>query len=150
MKTFQKPENFTLEIKLGNSGMYTLFDIATALRKVARELEAYESKSGPVMDQNGNNVGSYETECEECCVDCEEISDFCSCNRCDECEEFPEDCECNNDCECCGEEICNHADNEIHAKDECNCDNICKECNELKGLDCRCEVDPIAVPNTDK
>jgi hypothetical protein len=50
---------FTLTIKLGNDAMQTPEDIADALRDSANHLER-GNDAAPLMDYNGNTVGSYE------------------------------------------------------------------------------------------
>lgn len=58
---------FALEITLGNAAMQGPEDIAEALRRVAAKVEAVPQglelgDSRPIMDTNGNLVGSYELE----------------------------------------------------------------------------------------
>lgn len=53
---------FTLTIKMGNSAMQTVDDIAEVLRKVAKRIEGSGNTGedfGPIMDTNGNKVGEW-------------------------------------------------------------------------------------------
>ena len=49
---------FKLTIELGNDAMKDQYDIATALRQLARDVESGR-EAGYVRDLNGNTVGEY-------------------------------------------------------------------------------------------
>lgn len=53
------PENFSLDIDLGNAAMKDGEDVAEVLRKVANELEAGKTDEGIIFDLNGNRVGGF-------------------------------------------------------------------------------------------
>ena len=56
-------EKFTLDIDLGNDAMQTADDVAEALRRVAKRLEAdRDLSSGLIRDLNGNTVGVWVAE----------------------------------------------------------------------------------------
>lgn len=50
---------FNVTIKLGNAAMSTQNDLSAALRKVADKLDNGLGSGGPIMDDNGNRVGSF-------------------------------------------------------------------------------------------
>lgn len=53
---------FKLNIELGNAAMQTPQDVAAALRKVADKVDTFVPGEGcflPVVDLNGNSVGSF-------------------------------------------------------------------------------------------
>jgi hypothetical protein len=51
-------ETFTLSIRMGNAAMLTPEDVGEALRQVADKLDN-DYTDGPVIDVNGNRVGSW-------------------------------------------------------------------------------------------
>ena len=53
------PTRFELHITMGNDAMQTGEDVAEALRRIADKLE-HGRIDGPVMDLNGNKVGTWE------------------------------------------------------------------------------------------
>lgn len=50
---------FSLEIDLGNEAMQSKDDVAIAVKDVASRIIANQYSDGPVLDRNGNVVGSY-------------------------------------------------------------------------------------------
>ena len=52
-------DEFTLTIRLGNDAMQTTSDVAEVLRSAAADLESGRV-AAPVLDINGNHVGSWE------------------------------------------------------------------------------------------
>jgi hypothetical protein len=53
------PENFSLDIDMGNELMSTAQHVADALRRAAHELEVMGEQSGRIRDENGTTVGGY-------------------------------------------------------------------------------------------
>lgn len=64
---------FTVDIKLGNSGMETVWDVAQALEKLSKNLanmhnlgyEPSDPLGGHIQDLNGLTVGSWDFEDDE-------------------------------------------------------------------------------------
>lgn len=52
-------DRFTLAIELGNAAMQSGPDVADALRTVADKIEHGLEARGPIIDANGNTVGTY-------------------------------------------------------------------------------------------
>jgi len=57
---------FELKISLGNEAMQCPNDVAEALRKLAKKLDAVDdfalTDGGKIMDANGNSVGEWSVE----------------------------------------------------------------------------------------
>lgn len=51
-------KKFNVEIEMGNDAMLTREDVASALGRVAEALRAGRGL-GPILDENGNKVGTY-------------------------------------------------------------------------------------------
>lgn len=50
---------FAVSIALGNDAMQTPQDVAKALREIAEKLDTTGPSRGPVIDRNGNTVGTF-------------------------------------------------------------------------------------------
>lgn len=67
--TLSIPAKFTLSIKLGNAAMQTHFDVASALREIADELE-HQIDDSSIIDDNGESVGEWTLVHEEILIAC--------------------------------------------------------------------------------